>query len=157
MGEESAACPVGTVIRWVRGAGGLLGAAAGLLIRPLVMAVLDRIDLDALVARVDVNRVAERVDVERIVDRVGVNQVADRVDIDAILARIDLVGLTREVLHEIDLGQIVRDTGGGMTVETVQVIRLLGRHGDRNVNRLADRVLRRAGRSQGDGAGQDGR
>ncbi|MGW5739053.1 MULTISPECIES: hypothetical protein [Streptomyces] len=187
MAQENAACPVATVIRWARGAGGLLGEATGLLLRPLVMTVLDRIDLDAVIARVDVNRVADRVDVERVAvrvdvdrvadrvdvdrvaarvdvdrvadrvdvgrvaDRVDVDRVADRVDIDAVLDRIDLVGLTRDVLREIDLGRIVRDTGGGMTVETVEAVRVLGRRGDRNVNRLADRLLRRTGRSDGDG------
>ncbi|MGB8946087.1 MAG: hypothetical protein WCD21_38510 [Streptomyces sp.] len=142
--------------------GGLLGgAAADLLVRPLVTMVLDRIDLDALVSRVDVNRVADRVDVERIAvridvdrvaDRVDVDRVADRVDIEAVLARIDLVGLTRDVLREIDLGRIVRDTGGGMTVETVEAVRLLGQRGDRTVNRLTDRLLRRTARVQNDGA-----
>ncbi|WP_409061763.1 hypothetical protein [Streptomyces sp. SYP-A7185] len=192
MAQENAACPVATVIRWARGAGGLLGEATGLLLRPLVMTVLDRIDLDAVIARVDVNRVADRVDVERVAvrvdvdrvadrvdvdrvadrvdvgrvadrvdvdrvaDRVDVDRVADRVDVDAVLDRIDLVGLTRDVLREIDLGRIVRDTGGGMTVETVEAVRVLGRRGDRNVNRLADRLLRRTGRSDGDGGPPQG-
>ncbi|MEV1022084.1 hypothetical protein [Streptomyces sp. NPDC050264] len=137
--------PAGLVARCARYALDTLADVTGALIRPVVTAVLDRIDLDAVVARVDVNRVADRVDVERIAARVHVNRIADRVDVDRVIARIDLVGLTREVLREIDLGRIVRDTGGGMTAETVDAIRLLGQRGDRSVNRLADRLLGRAG------------
>ncbi|GAA2300521.1 hypothetical protein OKJ48_06200 [Streptomyces kunmingensis] len=107
----------------------------GAVVGAVVGAVLDRIDLDAVVARVDVNGIAARVDV---------NGIADRVDVERVIARIDLVGLTRDVLHEIDLGRIVRDTGGGMAADTGAAIRLLGRRGDRGVNRLADRALRRA-------------
>ncbi|MFJ8822537.1 hypothetical protein ACIREE_12205 [Streptomyces sp. NPDC102467] len=140
----------GLFARCARHALDTLADVTGALLRPVVAAVLDRIDLDAVVSRVDVNRIADRVDVERIAarvaqDRVNVNRIAERVDVDAVIARIDLVGLTRDVLREIDLGRIVRDTGGGMTVETVDAIRLLGQRGDRSVNRLADRLLGRTG------------
>ncbi|MGY0022181.1 hypothetical protein [Streptomyces sp. cg35] len=143
----------GPVARWARWTLDTLADVTGALARPLVSAVLDRLDLDAVVARVDVNRIADRVDVERIAarvavnriaERVDVNRIADRVDVDAVIDRIDLVGLTRDVLREIDLGRIVRDTGGGMTVETVEAFRLLGQRGDRGVNRFADRLLGRS-------------
>ncbi|MEU7580853.1 hypothetical protein AB0B50_24980 [Streptomyces sp. NPDC041068] len=144
---------VACAVRRARGALDTVTGAADALTRVLIGAVLDRIDLDALVSRVDAERIAERIDVNRIAERVDVNRVADRVDVDAVIARIDLVGLTRDVLNEIDLGRIVRDTGGGMTADTVDGIRLLGQRGDRSVNRFADRLLRRAAAAQDDGAG----
>ncbi|MFE6157899.1 hypothetical protein ACFQ7F_03135 [Streptomyces sp. NPDC056486] len=115
--------------------------------------ITDRVDVEAIADRVDVNGIAERVDVNRVADRIDVDQVADRVDVDAVIVRIDLVGLTRDVLSEIDVGRIVRDTGGGMAAETADAIRLLGKRGDRSVNRFSDRLLKRAGPPQDNGAG----
>ncbi|MEV5978347.1 hypothetical protein [Streptomyces sp. NPDC052114] len=134
---------VACVVRRARCALDTVGGAADAVTRAVIGAVLDRVDLDALVARVDVDRIADRIDLERIAERVDVNHIADRVDVDAVIDRIDLVGITRDVLGEIDLGRIVRDTGGGLTTDTVDAIRLLGQRGDRSVNRLADRILRR--------------
>ncbi|MFE7073515.1 hypothetical protein ACFU96_25855 [Streptomyces sp. NPDC057620] len=103
-------------------------------IRRLTAAVVDRMDLDELVSRVDVNRIAERVDVDRI---------AARLNLDAVLDRIDLAVLTKDVLEEIDLGRIVRDTGGGMADETVHGLRARSMRADRMVDRIADHLLRR--------------
>ncbi|WP_225891224.1 hypothetical protein [Streptomyces dioscori] len=126
-----------------------LGAAADVtdaVIRALTAAVVDRMDLDELVSRVDVNQVAERVDVDRI---------AARLDLDAVLDRIDLAALTKGVLTEIDLGRIVRDTGGGMADETVHGLRARSVRADRMVDRIADRLLRRPDPEQGDEHEQD--
>ncbi len=113
----------------------------------MVVPVLDQLDLDAVVARVDVDAVAARLDLDAAADRVDVRRIADRVDIDAIVARIDLVALTEQVLREIDLGRIVRETGGGMAEETVDAFRVQAMHADRLVNRATDRLLRRDGRN----------
>jgi hypothetical protein len=106
--------------------------------------VARRIDVDRIAERIDVDRVVGRVDVDRIADRVDVDRVANRLDLDAVLARLDPAALTRGVLEEIDLGRIVRDTGGGMAVESVDGFRARGMRADRTVNRLADRLLRRS-------------
>ncbi|WP_190079892.1 hypothetical protein [Streptomyces longisporoflavus] len=118
-----------------------------------VQRVVDRVDVDAIAGRVDVNAVADRIDVDRVAGQVDVNRIAARVDVDAVIVRIDLVALTREVLSEIDLGRIVRDTGGGMAAETTDAVRLLGRRGDRSANRFGDLLLRRAGPARDEGAG----
>ena len=120
------------------------------------------IDLDALIARVDINAIVDRLDMERLVDRlpieavlarVDLNAVADRLDVDrvaerldleAVVARIDLAGLAQEVIDEIDLPEIIRDSSGAMASETVQEVRVLGIGADRLVARVVDRVLRRA-------------
>lgn len=142
------------VERWsARGSAGLLRveeAAAGAVrtvVRALTAAVLDQLDLDAVVDRVDVRRVADRVDVDRVADRVDVRRIADRVDVDAVLARIDLAALTEQVLAEIDIGRVVRDTGGGMAEETIDAFRVQSMRADRLVDRVTDRLLRRGGRA----------
>ncbi|MET9562946.1 hypothetical protein [Streptomyces tauricus] len=160
--------PFDTAGRLARFALGTVADITDALIRGLAAAVVDRMDLDELVSRVDVNRVADRVDVNRIADRVEVDLVARRVDVDriaarlnldAVLARVDLVVLTKGVLEEIDLGRIVRDTGGGMADETVHGLRARSMRADQRVNRLADRLLRRpdpAGAGTGTGAATAG-
>ncbi|MFG2459856.1 hypothetical protein ACGFWE_22705 [Streptomyces sp. NPDC048523] len=104
-----------------------------------------RIDLDGIAGRMDVNRIADRIDVDRVARRLDVDAVAGRIDVDAVIARVDLVPLTLGVLTQIDLGRIVKDTGGGMAQETIDAVRVRGLRGDRLVNRVTDRLLRRTG------------
>ncbi|MFD6289731.1 hypothetical protein [Streptomyces sp. NPDC060205] len=132
--------PFDTAGRLARFALGTAADVADAVIRAVTAAVVDRMDLDELVARVDVNRVAERVDVDRI---------AARLNVDAVLDRVDLAVLTKSVLEEIDLGRIVRDTGGGMADETVHGLRARSMRADRMVDRIADRLLRRPDIGQG--------
>ncbi|MEU3338240.1 hypothetical protein [Streptomyces sp. NPDC006668] len=110
-------------------------SAARSLVQVLAAAVLDEIDLDAVADRLDVDRVASRLDVDR---------VASRIDIDAVLARVDLVTYTELVLEEMDIGRVVRDTGGSITAETLDAFREQNARADRLVQRIADRLLRRA-------------
>ncbi|MGC5566501.1 hypothetical protein ACPYPG_27095 [Streptomyces sp. FR-108] len=140
--------PFDTAGRLARFAVGAAADVTDALIRGLTAAVVDRLDLDELVSRVDVNRVAERVDVDLI---------ASRLDLDAVLARLDLAVLTKDVLEEIDLGRIVRDTGGGLADETVHGLRARSMRADRMVDRIADRLLRRpdTDRERGQEQGQD--
>ncbi|MEF3116807.1 hypothetical protein [Streptomyces chrestomyceticus] len=114
-------------------------------LRRAVAAVVAQLDLDALVARVDVNKVADRVEVNRVADRVDVDRIARRVDIDALLVRADPVGLARQVLEEIDIGRIVRETGGSMTGDALDSVRLRSARADRLVDAFTDRLLRRNG------------
>jgi hypothetical protein len=102
-----------------------------------VQAIVDRIPLDAVVARVDLNQVAARIDVDEIVAKV---------DVEAIVQRIDVVGLAREVIDEIDLPAIIRESSGAMAGETVEGIRLQSMDADRLVARVVDKVLRRRAR-----------
>jgi hypothetical protein len=145
------------------------------LIAALVAAVLDEVDLDQVVARVDLDQVVARIDLDQIVDRIDPNQVAARidldeivdrvdvdaiagridldaivarVDIDAILARVDLPGLTEQVIDEVDLGEIIRESSSTMASETVDALRVQGMHVDGLVSRLVDRILLRQGQRQ---------
>jgi hypothetical protein len=108
--------------------------AARALLRQLAAAVLAEVDVDAVVARADLDRIVERIDVDAI---------AARLDIDAVVARVDLPGLTEQVLDEVDIDEIIRQSSGTMAAETVDALREQGMHADHLVNRIVDRVLRR--------------
>jgi hypothetical protein len=136
------------------------------LIAGLVAAVLDEVDLNQVVARVDLNQIAARIDLDEIVDRVDVDAIADRidlnaiaaridldaivarVDIDAILARVDLPALTEQVIDEVDLGEIIRESSSTMATETVDALRVQGMRVDGLVSRIVDRILLREGERQ---------
>jgi hypothetical protein len=127
------------------------------LIVALAAAVLDEIDLYQVVTRVDLDRIAARIDIDRIVERVDLDAIAARidldavvaqVDIDAILARVDLPGLTEQVIDEVDLGEIIRESSSTMATETVDALRVQGMRVDGLVSRIVDRVLLRQGQRQ---------
>ncbi|MFJ3334341.1 hypothetical protein [Streptomyces sp. NPDC086766] len=104
----------------------------------------ERIDLDAVLGRVDLDAVVARVDLDALLARVDLDALLARVDLDAVLARIDLVTYTERVLQELDVGRIVRDTGGSITAETLDGFREQNARADRFVQRLTDRLLGRA-------------
>ena len=117
--------------------------------------ILDRVDLDALIDRVDVDEIVARVDVDAVLARVDVNRAADEVDVDRVIARADLVAIVdrldlaaiaEEVIDEIDLPRLVRESTGIMANETVQTVRVQGMNADRLVSRVVDTVLRRHAR-----------
>jgi hypothetical protein len=107
-----------------------------------------RIDLDEIVARVDVDAIAQRIDLDAIVRRLDLDAAVARVDIDAILARIDLPELTEQVIDEVDLGEIIRESSSTMATETVDALRVQGMRVDSLVSRIVDRILQRDGQRQ---------
>jgi hypothetical protein len=110
--------------------------AASQLVGAIVAAVLDEVDLDGVVARVDLDGIAARIDLDAI---------AARIDLNAIVARLDLAGLTEQVIDEVDLGELIRESSGSMASETVDALRVQGMRADHFVSRLVDRVLLRKG------------
>lgn len=113
-----------------------------------VDAVVSRVDLNAIVSKLDLDEIASRIDVDAIVSRVDVDEVAQRLDVAAVIERLDLAELTREVMEEIDLPEIIRESTGSMASETVRGVRIQGIEADASVSRAVDRILRR--RSQRD-------
>jgi hypothetical protein len=107
-----------------------------------------RIDLDEIVDRIDVEAIAARIDLDAIVARIDLDAIVARVDIDAILARVDLPGLTEQVIDEVDLGEIIRESSSTMASETVDALRVQGMHVDGLVSRIVDRILLREGQRQ---------
>ena len=107
--------------------------------------ILERLDMRALIARLPIDEVAERIDVDRIVSRVDLDAVAARIDVESIVRRLDLAAIARDVIDEIDLTSIIRDSMGSMTTETVGGIRVQSMSADRAIARVVDRVLQRRG------------
>jgi hypothetical protein len=110
--------------------------------------VAARLDLDAIVERIDIDAIASRIDLDAIASRIDLDAIISRVDLDAILARVDLPGLTEQVIDEVDLGDIVRESSSTMASETVDALRVQGMHADGLVSRVVDHLLQREGQRQ---------
>ena len=101
----------------------------------IVRAALEPLDLTTLVAEsVDLDELAEKLDVDR---------VAERLDLDAIILKLDLPKLVEEVLAEIDVADLIRESTGTLTGEAIDEVRYVSVDADRVVARLVDRVIRR--------------
>jgi hypothetical protein len=114
----------------------------------VVDAVLDRIDLtDVVLERVAlgpiVDQIMAEIDLDAIVARVDIDAIAARLDIDAVIDRIDLATIAREVIDDVDLPQIIRDSTGAMTSEAVIGVRMQGIEADERVGRIIDKILLR--------------
>jgi hypothetical protein len=105
--------------------------------------IVDRLDLDAVVARVDLDAIVDRLDLDRIAGRIDLDAIAARIDVDAVVARVDLAGLTEQVMDEVDLGEVIRESSGTMATETVDALRVQGMRADRVLSRVVDRILQR--------------
>ena len=107
-----------------------------------------RLDLDAIVARIDIDAIAARIDIDAIAAQIDLDAIVGRVDLDAIVARIDFGGLTEQVIDEVDLAEIIRESSSTMATETVDALRVQGMRVDGLVSRIVDRVLLRQGQRQ---------
>ena len=113
-----------------------------------VGAIVERVDVGAIVERVDLDAIAGRIDLDAIASRIDLDAIVARVDLDAIVSRIDLAGLTEQVMDEVDLGEIIRESSSTMASETVDALRVQGMRVDGLVSRIADRILFRQGERQ---------
>jgi hypothetical protein len=105
--------------------------------------IVSRVDVNALLERVDVERIIERVDVDRIVERVDVDRIVSRVDVDRIMQRVDIGPLAQEVIAEVDIGSIVRESTGTIGGDARDGVRITAMRVDGFVGKVADRVLLR--------------
>lgn len=118
--------------------------------------VRERVDIDALVAGVDLDAAAAGLDVAAVLDRLDLTElVRERVDLDALVAgvnleaivrRIDLVGLAEEVIAEVDLPEIIRESTGSVASDTIRGVRMQGISGDEALSRAVHRLRLRRGR-----------
>jgi hypothetical protein len=108
--------------------------------------IVSRVDLDSIVARIDINEIAERIDLNAVAAELNVDDIVSRVDLDAIIRRIDIAGIAEDVIEEVDLPAIIRESSGAMASETVQELRIQGMHADTFVAKIVDKVLRRRAR-----------
>jgi hypothetical protein len=111
-------------------------------------AIVERIDVGAIVEQVDVDAIAGRIDLDAVASRIDLDAIVARVDLDAIVSRIDLAGLTEQVMDEVDLGEIIRESSSTMATETVDALRVQGMRVDGLVSRIVDRILFRQGERQ---------
>jgi hypothetical protein len=106
-------------------------------------AVVGRLDLDRIVReRVDLDRIVSTVDIDAIAARIDIDAIAARIDIDAVLNRIDLVGLAEDVIAEVDLPEIIRESTGTMASDTVRGVRMQGITADEAIGRAVNRLRR---------------
>jgi hypothetical protein len=117
---------------------------AAALVPAVTSAVLDRIDLTALVRdRVALDVLVATVDIDAVAARIDVDGIARRIDLDAIIDRIDLVDLTNRVIDGIDLPEIIRESTGSVSGEIVRGVRMQGIEADQAVTSLVGRLFRR--------------
>ena len=111
-------------------------------------AIVGRIDVDAIVSRVDVDAIAARIDLDAVAGRLDLDAIVASVDLDAIVSRVDIPGLTEQVIDEVDLGEIIRESSSTMASESVDALRVQGMRVDGLVSRIVDRILLRQGQRQ---------
>jgi hypothetical protein len=115
-----------------------LETALDAIVPALAVEVVRRIDVVALSR--------EYVDLDRILLQVDLNAAAARLDVDALIDRIDLVGLAREVLAEIDLPEIIRESTGAVASDAVRGVRMQTISADDAIARAFDRLRLRTQR-----------
>lgn len=63
--------------------------------------------------------------------------------VNAVLDRIDLAGIANQIVDDIDLPEIIRESSGAMASESVIGVRMQGIEADERINRIVDRLLLR--------------
>lgn len=112
-----------------------------------VDALASRVDMTAVLGRLDLTEIVRRqLDLDRLVAVVDLDAAASRLDVDAVVQRIDLVSLAREVIAEIDLPEIIRESTGAMASESLLGVRMQSISGDDAVGRGIERLRLRWGR-----------
>jgi hypothetical protein len=81
--------------------------------------------------------------VRQVLRHVDVNEIAASVDVEALIRRVDLAGIAREVLDQIEVEDVIRESSGSLAVQTVDALRTRGAEADRNLARVVDRLLQR--------------
>ncbi|HEX4697777.1 MAG TPA: hypothetical protein VH857_00285 [Actinomycetes bacterium] len=109
----------------------------------LTAIVRERVDLDAVVTDVDINQIAGSLDLDAIAAGIDVDAVAARLDVAKVIDGIDLATIARQVIDAIDLPEIVRESSGAMASDTVRGVRLRTVEADEQVSRVVDRLLGR--------------
>ena len=108
--------------------------AAAAIAAAVVPAVVERIDVNALLSRVNVDALVARIDVGRILDQV---------DVDELVGRIDMAALAREALEGIDIGDLIQESTAGIATDTMDDVRVQAMNADDLLARVVDRLLRR--------------
>jgi hypothetical protein len=105
--------------------------------------LVSELPIDAIIARVDIDALLDRVDVEKIIERVDVNAIVSRVDVQSIMQRVDIAPMADEIISEVDIGAIVRQSTGSITGDAVDGGRLTAMRIDGFVDKVVDKILLR--------------
>lgn len=108
--------------------------AAAAIAAAVVPAVVERIDVNALLAKVDVDALVARIDVPRILAQV---------DVDELVGRIDVAAVAREALEGIDVGDLIQESTAGIATDTMEAVRVQAMNADDLLARGVDRLLGR--------------
>jgi hypothetical protein len=100
----------------------------------------------AIVERIDVNALLAKVDVDALVARIDVNRILDTVDVDELVGRVDMAAVAREALEGVDLGEIIQDSTASIATDTLEAVRIQAMRADGLLARIVDLPLRRRGR-----------
>ena len=111
-----------------------LADAAAAIAAAVVPAVVERIDVNALLAKVDVDALVSRIDVNRILDQV---------DVEELVGRVDMAALAREALEGIDIGDLIQESTAGLAADTMEAVRVQAMNADDLLARIVDRLLGR--------------
>ncbi|MEZ0284908.1 MAG: hypothetical protein ACAH79_06700 [Thermoleophilia bacterium] len=110
--------------------------AAGAIAAAVVPAVVEHIDVNALLAEVDVNALLAEVDV---------NALLAEVDVNELVGQIDVAAVAREALEGIDIGDIIQESTAGLAIDTMEAVRVQAMNADDLLARIVDRLLGRRG------------
>jgi hypothetical protein len=105
----------------------------GRLLPEITGAILDKLDLTQIAV--------DHLDIDRILDSVDLDAVIERVDLNAVIHRVDLAGIATEVIGEIDLPELIRESTGAVTSETVRMVRMRSAEADLLLGSVIDRLL----------------
>jgi hypothetical protein len=86
---------------------------------------------------------------------VDVDAIVGRVDVQAIMQRVDIAPMADEIISEVDIGAIVRQSTGSITGDAVDSGRLTAMRIDGFLDRVVDKVLLRRRARDLDLAGYD--
>jgi len=91
-----------------------------------------------------VEQVLRRLDATGLIHTyVDLDEVITEVDIEAVVSRVDLVTLVKEVIDELDLPEMVRESTSAMASESVRGLRMHSISGDDAIGRAIARVRSR--------------
>jgi hypothetical protein len=112
--------------------------------------VLEHVDIQRIAETVDINPLVDRLDMDRLTDRIDIDALVARLDIEALIGRLDVAAIVADVIDQLDIPDLIRETTAQTTSESVRNVRLRGVGADRAITKVANRLL---GRTDDAGAG----
>lgn len=78
-----------------------------------------------------------------VMDQLDFDAVLAKIDIEAMISRIDVAAIARQVIEDVDLPEIIRESSGAVVSETVVGVRVRAMDADERIARIVDRVMLR--------------